>query len=261
MQVCIISGRYPATTFSSAINHKVYADLFGYTYIHCNYPTKTRNPYFNKINYILQYIDLYDYMVWIDDDAFFVDFNKDIMLFAPQENHFISLCKSPSFKTLKTYLSSGQFILKCNTISKQFLSEALSLDLGLVKSWWRKELGYFTNGDQDAIIYLLHERQVYKNRYMLHDYKAFNSRCENLFEKDIHKPFIIHFTGRGPTKQKNLLNTQKRLNLHASLVPNSILKEYGIDIKEIYDYKNDKVSFRLILAKVKKRLKKWLKPL
>ena len=74
--VAIISGRFPQTTFNSSVNHKLYADTFGYDYIHCNWPTKAKNVYLNKIYYILQYIKKYDYIVWIDDDAFFFDFKK-----------------------------------------------------------------------------------------------------------------------------------------------------------------------------------------
>ncbi|TWO34375.1 hypothetical protein E1J38_000570 [Seonamhaeicola sediminis] len=248
MKVCIISGRYPQTKFSSAINHKIYADKFGYSYIHCNYPTQAKNPYLNKIHYVLSFIDYFDYLVWIDDDAFFFDFEKDIMSFMPKGDKFLSFCKSPSFKELKTYLSSGQFIIKNNSLSKQFLRDILNISLNDIKAWWKKDLGYFSNGDQDAIIYLLLTKEAYKEKYILYNYKAFNSRAENLFNKDVHKPLILHFTGKPNIKKSNYLKVQKLLGLPPSLV----LKKYANAYKLT---KEDRLipSFKNYL----KRIVKW----
>ena len=253
MKVCIISGRYPVSIFNSSINHKLYADKWGYTYINCNYPTKAKNPYLNKIYYILSYIDCYDYIVWIDDDAFFFDFNKDIMQFAPKGDHFISICKSPSFKELKTFLSSGQFILKRNDLSKKFLEDVLNTDLKNVKKWWRDDLGYFTKGDQDIMVYLLLEMGPFKKGYILHDYKEFNSRVENFFDEDTHIPFILHFTatpGIKSAKENNYKKIQKKLNLHSSLVSQNLLVQYHIK-KE----KRKATPFKIFLIKFLKGLK------
>ncbi|TXG38865.1 putative nucleotide-diphospho-sugar transferase [Seonamhaeicola maritimus] len=247
MKVCILSGRYPGTQFESTINHKLYADKYSYSYIHCNYPTKAKNPYLNKIHYILSYIDLFDYIVWIDDDAFFLDFENDIMQYLPDENVFMSICRSPTFKKIKTFFSSGQFILRCNKKSKRFLEDALEVNLVEVKSWWTKDLGYFSNGDQDIFIYLFLTQEIYMKKYKLFDYKAFNSRYENLFEKDIHKPLIIHFTGVPKIKKYNYIKTQQKLNLHASLVPLGWLENYKLHMRNS--------NFRLKKWRLKKLIK------
>ncbi len=232
--ICIISGRYPTTVFQSPVNHRIYADSHKYSYIHCNWPTGLDNVYLNKIAYILQYIDHYDYIIWIDDDAFFMDFEKDIMDYAPKDDCFISFCKSPEHKALKTYLSSGQFIVKCNALAKQFFNDVLKTNLNEVKAWWTDDLGYFTNGDQDVMVYLLHQNEAYINRVKRYDYKCFNSRWENLIDEDVHQPLILHFTGRGATKKQNYILAQNTLNLHPSLVPNSLLKPYGIATQDSY---------------------------
>ena len=251
MSVAIISGRYPQTTFDSSINHKVYADVFGFDYIHCNWPTKANNLYLNKIYYILHYIKKYDYIIWIDDDAFFFDFEKNIMDFAPVKDAFISLCKSPDFKSLKTFFSSGQFILKCNSISKNFLQAVLEQDLKEVKNWWKPELGFFTNGDQDSMVYLLLEDDRFKAGANFHNYKSFNSRYENLRLLDVHQPLILHFTGKEPIKKSNYFETQKTFKLHSSLVPKAILDDYHI----IYPVSKAKKSFfKRLKAFIKSRL-------
>jgi hypothetical protein len=258
MSTCIISGRFPETEFKSYINHKAYADTYGFSYIHCNWPTTLKNNYLNKIEYILAYIDSFDTIVWIDDDAFFFDFEKNILDFAPRGDFFISLCKSPSYKKLKTVFSSGQFIIKSNELSKRFLKEILKTNLQDVKKWWYPELGYFTNGDQDVMIYLLLEDVNYKNKTQIYDYKCFNSRVENIFNIDLHKPLILHFTGHGKAKHRSLNRVQEKLNLHPSLVPNTILKKYKIDILERYPVSNSNSKKKTLLMRLVIKLQQWL---
>ncbi|RDK84806.1 putative nucleotide-diphospho-sugar transferase [Marinirhabdus gelatinilytica] len=258
MNVCILSGRYPVTEFQSYINHKIYADHFGYSYVHCNWPTTTKNNYLNKIVYILSIIDHYDYLVWIDDDAFFIDFKKDIMEYRPEGDSFISFCKSPNFKELKTVLSSGQFIVRVNDLSKLFFETVLKTEMDSVKNWWDESLGYFTNGDQDIMIYLLLEDKRFKNKVDLYDYKKFNSRVENLIDVDVHKPLVLHFTGRGKTKQKNYIRIQRNLNIHPSLVPNTKLVEYNIVVKPSYNKDDVQKNPVSLLYKLNRKIKGWL---
>lgn len=247
-KIAIISGRFPSTQFNSSINHKLYADKYGYTYINCNWPTKAKNLYLNKIYYIISYLHLFDYLIWIDDDAFFLDFDKDIMTYAPQGEHFISFCKSPDFKDLKTYLSSGQFIVKSNDMAKFFFKDILNQNLNKIKLWWQGDLGYFSNGDQDIMVYMLLSMSKYHDRFKLYNYKAFNSRFENLKNIDVHTPLILHFTGVPAIKKSNYEKAQTMLNLNSSLVSKAYLSEYKIpvNVKKSF-YKKLKKKIRLFL--------------
>lgn len=253
MNVGVISGRYPITEFDSSINHKLYADTYGYTYIHCNWPTQAKNPYLNKIYYVLAYLELFDYVIWIDDDAFFFDFDTDIMQYAPQDQKFISFCKSPSYKPLKTYLSSGQFIVKSNALSKQFFQDILKQDLNKIKTWWTDDLGYFSNGDQDIMVYLLLINNNYIGKCQLFDYQKFNSRFENVFLEDIHKPLVLHFTGKPNIKQENYLRLQIEYKLMPSLVENTILAKFGLPIWQ----PKQKISYKRRLKQYLKQVLKW----
>ena len=250
MNIAILSGRYPNTSFESASNHKIYADHYGYTYIHCNWATGERNRYFNKIRYIEYYFGFFDYIIWLDDDAFFWNMEQDIMQYLPKGDHFISLCESPSFKTLKTHFSSGQFIIKTNELAKEFLTAILSTDIQLVKKWWNIDLGYFSNGDQDIMIYLSLSDKRFINGLKLYNYKKFNSRVQNLKEKDIHHPLILHFTGTVQIKNKDYKWVQKQFNLHPSLVSKNITSKYQL-------FSNPKkVKFKI---RVLKKIKVWLR--
>ena len=229
MNICILSGRYPATSFDSSINHRLYADIYGYYYVHCNWPTLAKNPYHNKIYYVLKYIDLFDYIFWIDDDAFFFDFNVNISDYLPLGNEFLTACKSPSFKEMKTYLSSGQFFIKCDKNGKRFLEDVLKTDLTVVREWWSKDLGYFTNGDQDSMVYQLLTNNSYQDSYKLFDYKKFNSRAENIIDgTDSHKPFILHFTGKPEVKRRNYEKVQSMTGRKSHLVKPEICFKYSI---------------------------------
>mgnify|MGYP006272800899 CR=1 FL=1 len=82
-RIGVVSGRYPITRFRSPENHIAYCKQNGYTYIHCNWPTGEAIPYTNKIEYISYYLGMFEYVFWLDDDAFFVDFKKKLELLLP----------------------------------------------------------------------------------------------------------------------------------------------------------------------------------
>ncbi|EAS19996.1 hypothetical protein BBFL7_02396 [Flavobacteria bacterium BBFL7] len=249
-KIAIISGRYPSTIFDSVTNHKIYADRHKYHYVHCNWPTGEVNRYFNKIRYILYYFDFFDYIIWLDDDAFFWDLEKDIMDYAPKNDKFLSICKSPNFKSLKTYFSSGQFILKTNNIANEFLNSVLTLEMAIVKQWWNDDLGYFTNGDQDLMTFLSIEDSRFVNGITLHEYEKFNSRIQNLDSQDIHNPLILHFTGTVELKREDYLQVQKKFDLPPSLISHNILSSYNIVTN------TNKKSLK---DKIVAKLKSWLR--
>jgi hypothetical protein len=101
--------------------------------------TPAKNVYLNKFYFIQHYIDLFDYIFWIDDDAFFLDIKKGLEEFIPANENIISICKSPSNKAIKAVLNSGAFMICCKT-GKSFVDAVLSTDLMQVKSWWKQNM-------------------------------------------------------------------------------------------------------------------------
>lgn len=215
-RICVISGRYPHTKFESYINHKVYCDRHGYAYIHCNWPTGAKNPYFNKLRYLKAYTPYFDYLFWIDDDAFFLEVDTPLDFLFPKGDEFLSICRGPDFKNITTVISSGQFLLRVNDVGRKFLDAAEKIDLASVKAWWPKEFGFFSNGDQDAMIYLIETDPSFR-KVMFHEYRQFNSRIENLLAGE--SPFLIHFTGPSKRKQRTWRQAQSLLNRPPSLLP------------------------------------------
>lgn len=227
MNICILSGRFPATRFASPANHRVYAHLHGYTYIHCNWPTVERNPYFNKLRFVQAYYRLFDYIFWIDDDAFFIDASRSLEPFLPPPGRFLTACQSPSHKTLKTPLSSGQFMLRCDEPGRRFIDQVLDVDLGEVARWWPDDLGFFTGGDQDAMAYVLMTDPSFEGGCELHEHHAFNSRLEDL-ERAAEEVFLLHFTGSERTKWRHYGAARKLLGTDLSLLPPATLASVGV---------------------------------
>ena len=232
-KICVLSGRYPPSVFESHINHAIYCDINNYTYIYCNWPTRAKNRYMNKIEYIKTYYNFFDYIFWIDDDAFFIDMDKKLEEFLPVEKNFLSICRSPDYKKIHTYISSGQFMLKCSEKGRKFIDRVNTVDLLEVKNWWSDSLGYFSNGDQDAMVYLLLEDFNFNDMYKIYHHSKFNSRAEEIFkEGDYRNIFILHFTGTPERKKEDYIKIQKFLDRPPSLVEEATIKKYNLATKK-----------------------------
>jgi hypothetical protein len=224
-RICVLSGRYPESFFKSVVNHRAYCARHGYSYIHCNWPTGNTNRYMNKMEYVREYYHLFDYIFWIDDDAFFIDLDQALEPFVPDPGNFLSICASPDFKQVRTYISSGQFMLECSDTGRAFVDAVMLLDLSQVRAWWDESLGYFSNGDQDGMVYLLKTDSRF-SRYNRHDYQTFNSRVENLLAGD--KIFILHFTGPAARKRRGYRLAQKHLRRGPSLLAREEIRRWNL---------------------------------
>ncbi|GGH37597.1 DapH/DapD/GlmU-related protein [Microbacterium album] len=179
------------------VNHELYAREHGYTYIFDIAPTDGWK-FFAKVEKILKFLPLFDWVFWIDDDAFIMD--RSIAL-----EHFIAkgpdssliMCESPRRNGVWTWISSGNFLIRNTPEASSFLRDVLKTDLDAVASWWDPELfGHFTRGDQDAMVYQLHQNKSYQRPGFLTrlPFEAFNTRPEH-FRNGPREHFLVHFTG------------------------------------------------------------------
>jgi hypothetical protein len=222
MKLGIISGFYPGFRFESPVNHKAYADVHGYHYVYNHTPERHPHFLYYKVETILRYIDLFDWIFWLDDDAYFTDFSIPLTRFLDLAGDAqMLICKSPSTKKLFTKFSSGQFFLKSSPEARGFLRAILAMDLEKVKAFWREDLGYFSNGDQDAMVYLSEMDPRYNNGFIkIVDHNYFNNR-DFEYEKDVREHFLVHFTGT--EKQKSQTAFAQRLQANRWLVPSESL--------------------------------------
>jgi hypothetical protein len=226
MKICVLSGRYPASGFASAENHRVYCSYHGYHYIHCNWPTQAENLYLNKFHFIRHYYDLFDFIFWLDDDAFILDMEKPLTNFLPLNDAFISICNSPDNKKIKTVFSSGSFMLACSAEGRLFVDNVIKTSLAEVKAWWNVEHGYFTNGDQDIVVYLYMTNDALRKKFTIFHHNEFNSRLLD-YVRGVHV-FLLHLTGSPETKRNSLKKIRKLSGLNESLLPYGMYNGFKI---------------------------------
>lgn len=227
MTIGILSGHYPGLRFNSQVNHKLYADRHDYRYVFNGAPERDRRLYFRKLETIARYLDLFDWVFWIDDDAYFTDHEIPLERFTGQSDGAdLVICRSPSTKRIFTKFSSGQFLLRNSPRAHALLAAALATDLTTVEAFWREDLGMFTRGDQDVLVYLSEvDRRFNGNFFRLLPHDAFNNRdFEYVASPTEH--FLVHFTGKDKPTAKRQFCT--RLGCNAYLVPDDLVEVYGL---------------------------------
>lgn len=57
-----------------------YCEKYGYTYIFSDtyFPDKSRHPYWNKIAFVRDYLEQFDSVIWLDDDAGFIKYDRPL---------------------------------------------------------------------------------------------------------------------------------------------------------------------------------------
>jgi hypothetical protein len=228
MKLGIISGHYPGRRFNSHVNHSLYSELHGYYYVDASYPGRDRRPHFRKLEVLERYLDLFDWLFWIDDDAYFTDFSKPLHSFLDTvgDAHFL-VCKSPSTKETFTKFSGGQFFLRCSPEARQFLRSGRAVDLPAVRrDFWTDRLGIFTQGDQTALVYVTEVDERFRGSFTrLVDHNWFNNRDFEYVQRP-EEHFLVHFVG-GP-KEKLKRAFCKRLGLNKYIVPDHMLRELNV---------------------------------
>ena len=197
MRISIVSGT-DQPLVRSDVNHQCYAKIHGYQY---EFDTSVylglATPHFRKIHSVKFVLNDCDWAFWLDDDAFFTNMATPLETFLNdiQENHFLVICKSPvNPKGGCTFLSAGQFLLKNDRHSQDFLDEVLATPVETVRAWWdASRYGIFTGGDQDVIVYTLVTRNMLEDTKIC-PYDAFNARPYH-YGCRLDEHFLVHFPG------------------------------------------------------------------
>lgn len=210
------------------VNHQYYADKNNYTYIYDIAPT-TNGVFKNKVEKILKYLDLFDYIFWIDDDAFFTQYKARLepLIDLAKPGTPLVFCSSPVNPDGGwTYLSSGNFFIKNSPETVEWLRTVLKTDLKSVEKKWDTERnGLFTKGDQDIMTHLLQNDKRFNNEsfHTVLDYTHFNTRPYHVKKKP-SEFFLVHFTGT--EKYQQSLDFAKKYKLSDALIPVKEYKKY-----------------------------------
>jgi len=124
MKICVVMFYTENIKSYGDINYlinKHYCDKYDITLFRTSQKSlKNRNPMWERIPLILKHLPHYEYVIWIDADAFFYENAKDIRSIIQQypRKSFIF-----SNDRLNNHINTGFFIVKNNPYSKLFLKE------------------------------------------------------------------------------------------------------------------------------------------
>lgn len=175
-----------------------YSKLFNYDYVFTTekYYDKEYKPGWNKIPFILENLEKYDYVVWMDDDAGFVKYDENILLKAITEMKEKSLFICKDFNGL----NSGIMIIKSNDFSK-FLFETIWNNRKFYKNDSHGNPG---NMEQPAIIDMC---KIYTDDVFIGDGKIYNSYDKRYSKYEINQrnenSYIVHIAAGGKWKERN----------------------------------------------------------
>ena len=182
----------------TATINKAYCDKHGLTFIVSHEKTYTdRHAAYEKVPLVLKHIESYDYVLWIDADAFFylnMPSIVELIETYPDKDFIFSQDIPPNYHTM---INTGVFIVKNSPYSIEFL-----------KTWAYDEELYKTNPipdlwEQGILDKMNHTNQLdIQHRSALCHYgllQHFFEHEANIFSR---QPFIFHMT------KKNRVNRE-----------------------------------------------------
>ena len=228
MSLLIVSAGTQIRT-PACLNHRVYADRHGVDYLFDTTPGPLATALDQKLAAVRRGLPLYDWVFWIDDDAFFTNLGVDIRSFADDDADLV-LCASPvNPEGGWTFVSFGQFLIRRTPAMLDLLETVAATDLDAVKSWWDPErYGIFTNTDQDALVYnLAREDAPWAGRWRHLEWQAFNSRPYH-YERRLDEHALCHFAVPGALSKMDLVREfAERMGTTTALVDPAVLEPYA----------------------------------
>lgn len=231
-EVCIASGG-DGIRFRSYINQAVYARERGFAYhLGVGVSVNARSPYEPKFVVIAEMLPRFDWLVWMDDDVYVTDMTAPVMERlldeAERDDLFLVLAEGPLEPDGGwTTINTGVMALRNDPRTWELLKDARDLDLTWLRRQWDAErFGLFTNGDQDALCWALHEKAhlLHGSRIVVH--RLLNSR-PHYYSVALNDAFAVHFCGAGD-KMLRAASFAKRFGLGQELVTAELLDRWSV---------------------------------
>lgn len=215
-KVCVLMWYDSNISEYADINYKInkfYCDKYEIDLIRSNKPHyNDRHPTWECLPLSLKYIKNYDYVIWIDADAFFYIDSPNIIDFiqkTPKANFIFS--KDVTNRD-KTDLNAGFFIIKNTKYSINFLKK-WAYDKNLYEKKWTLQLPYWgqEHKDEQGVLQYLYKNNIWniQKNSIVYDYAV----LQHFYSKHIGKnrpnpnalnpirPFILHFAGHSREKR------------------------------------------------------------
>lgn len=214
-KITIVSGanerRYGADE-----NHKKYADSKGVDY-HFYLKNDLQNPFFTKCFAICDCFDKgYDYILWVDDDVFFINPEWDFMKIFEDHIEDVIVTRGRPKKTGITLFNNGIMFIRNTSEMKELFRKIPKVSLQEMKTSWNTEWGPMVGNDQPRMIYLT--QTFYSDKVKIVDYPGFNAHEVSFKNKKFMStnPPLVHVTGT---------NKQEKIS--------RFIKNTGINIKKL----------------------------
>jgi len=228
--VCIVSGS-TLLRLPSPINHKIYADRQGVDFrLECGPVGPLKNRFYFKLKVLANLVPKYDWVLWIDDDAFFTNLSVDLHAFirARRPDTLITLADGrvrPGGQW--TRINTGVMLVRSCREAVELFERCLATDINVVRQWWDPEQhGMFTASDQDTLL-REHLTAPDKGYVDIVPHLELNAR-EYHFSQQLDEHFVCHFPGL-PDKMTAIRKFGHRFGVGPTLVPAQILREHGLD--------------------------------
>ena len=197
--------------FNSKINHQNYAnhhsiEYKNYTGIQYDQGLIKR-PHYIKIYSILDALKNHNEVMWIDDDAFFVNFDWDCRsIFKLSDKPFI-LNKGWAVKAFSPMFNSGVMFIRKNDDVIKMLEEIPNISTDELRDAWKPtEWGRGKGNDQPRLIYLSQTKYGHLFEIMDNYKHRFNQKSTHAMHSGAN---IVHFAGATNRKQPAMDHFQK----------------------------------------------------
>lgn len=236
-RICVVSGG-SHVRYLSYINHRIYALEHGLSHrLEVSLGENLTSPYWHKFVAIMNVLPEFDWVLWMDDDAYFTKWKEDSIGLAigraEQAGHFFIASEGPvEDNGAWSRINTGVMLIRNDPRSFALLETARTADLAEVRSWWSDSRdGLFTSGDQDTIWWTLSTRPEMENAFEILDHRYLNSRPQH-YGSSLADATVVHFPGPGD-KNLRIALFGRRFSMGQSLVPAHLLRKYSVRGDEI----------------------------
>jgi hypothetical protein len=232
--ICLVSGA-DELRLRSYVNHTIYARLHDLDYrLECGLDEGVRTPFFYKTSIIKRVLPRYDWIVWLDDDAYVTDFSRDgfraLVEEAESAGHSIVVAEGPMEPNgFWSVVNTGVMCLKNTSEVFDLLEHMDDKHVDLARDWWREERhGTFTGGDQDVFVWWM-ETTRRREKVRIVDHRDLNSRG-HYYDHSLSDAFVMHFCGY-PDKAIGVVAFAERFGVGQELVPDVLLDRFSAQVR------------------------------
>ncbi|MGY5318322.1 hypothetical protein ACXA45_03690 [Neomicrococcus lactis] len=199
--------------------------------LECGIDEGIDNKFFYKTSIIKRILPKYDWIMWIDDDAFFTDFEKDnvraLIKDADSAGDFVVIAEGPLEPNgFWSTINTGVFGIRNDSRSFELLDQMNSQSLSLAREWWdESKFGVFTGGDQDIFTWWFATNGNFDGVQIV-THRELNSRG-HYYKDGLEDAFVMHFCGY-PDKVWGVAKFAKKWGIGQELVPEELLDRFSV---------------------------------